>query len=413
MRTRGLNDVEIEPRCLHFPMHYRLDLIGGLAGDMFSAAMLDLHPEWLTPLRDDLAVAQLGTQITVGAHPHNDGVLTGTRFEIVEPDATDGTDPHHHRHWRDIRKMLDTSSLSDAVRTHAIGIFELLADAEASVHGKDVDDVAFHEVGNWDSIGDIVSAAWMIDRASADSWSCSSIPAGNGRVASAHGSLPLPAPATALLLRGCPLHDDGVEGERVTPTGAAILRYLAPSFGARPTATLDQIGTGFGTKRFAEFSNIARVSTYIPHVSPDIESITVCEFEVDDQTAEDLAVALDNLRMAPGVLDVVQMPVFAKKGRISTHVRLLIEPGRSESVIEMCLNETTTIGVRSHEAERRTLPRSLHEVTTPSGAVTVKTVQRPDGHTTAKADMDDLAGTTDGHTSRQRLRRLAEEDASQ
>ena len=389
-------------------MHYRLDLIGGLAGDMFSAAMLDLHPEWLAPLRDDLAVAQLGTQITVGAHPHNDGVLAGTRFEIIEPDAAGSADIHHHRHWRDIREMLNTSSLSEAVRTHAIGIFELLADAEASVHGKDVDDVAFHEVGNWDSIGDIVSAAWMIDRACADSWSCSSIPAGNGRVASAHGSLPLPAPATALLLRGCPLHDDGVEGERVTPTGAAILRYLAPSFGARPTATLDQIGTGFGTKRFAEFSNIARVSTYIPHVSPDIESITVCEFEVDDQTAEDLAVALDNLRMAPGVLDVVQMPVFAKKGRISTHVRLLIEPGRSESVIEMCLNETTTIGVRSHEAERRTLPRSLHEVTTPSGAVTVKTVQRPDGRTTAKADMDDLAGTSDGHAGRQHLRQLAE-----
>lgn len=392
-------------------MRYHLDLIGGIAGDMFAAAMLDYHRDWQDALAAAISDSGLAADLAVSAHPHNDGILTGHQFSVHEPDAGEHAHDHHHHHhhWRDIRERLQHCGLDEAVRQRAIAIFQLLAEAEAEVHGKAVDAVAFHEVGAWDSIADIVSAAWLIERSAATGWSCSSIPMGRGRVTSAHGELPLPAPATALLLRGMPLFDDGREGERVTPTGAAILRYLDPHFGARAApAVLLGHGFGFGTRTFDGLSNVLQVSVFDEH-APALQndSVVVFEFEVDDQTPEDLAVGLDQLRALTGVLDVVQSPVLGKKGRLGTSVRLLGLPGQLEAIADQCLSQTTTLGVRWHTVNRRTLAREETSHALPGGNVRVKRASRPGGILTRKAEMADIADAEGGHAGREQRRHEA------
>ncbi|MGB5735326.1 MAG: nickel insertion protein, partial [Thiohalocapsa sp.] len=214
---------------------------------------------------------------------------------------------------------------------------------------------------------------------------------------------------TAALLRGFPVFDDGLDGERVTPTGAAILSYLAPAFGAgrSPRVLLGQ-GYGFGTKVFPGLSNVLRISVFedAPR-GASAEPIGVCEFEVDDQTPEDLAVALDRLRELSGVLDVLQSPVFGKKGRLGAQVRVLALLSRIDAIIDRCLIETTTLGVRWYAVNRRTLAREIGSHTIEGAEVQVKRAHRPDATVTRKAEMDDLASTPGGHAGRERLRQAA------
>ena len=392
-------------------MHYHLDLLGGIAGDMFAAAMLDCHPEWQSELIAAVRDSGLSAQLSVEALAHNDGVLAGHRFSVHEPhDAKHGDSDHqhHHQHWREIRGLLRDSALDESVKQRAIAIFELLARAEAEVHGKAVEEVAFHEVGAWDSIVDIVCAAWLIERSGASGWSCSPIPLGRGRVDTAHGVLPIPAPATSVVLRGFPVFDDGVAGERVTPTGAAIVRYLDPRFGPRadPRVLLAN-GYGFGTKKFSEFSNVLRVSTFAASESPTHETLAVCQFEVDDQTAEDLAVAIEHLREADGVFDVIQSPMYGKKGRLCIHLQVLADLSCVDAVINRCLTETTTLGVRWHTVNRATLRREVQTYQVGQSTVGVKRATRPDGTLSRKAEMADLADAPGGHRAREQRRREA------
>ncbi len=391
-------------------MHYHLDPLGGIAGDMFAAAMLDCHREWRGELSGAIRDSGLSAELSVEAIEHNDGVLSGHRFAVHEPHRRHHGDPHHrdHRHWRDIRALLRDSALDAAVKQRAIAVFELLAKAEAEVHGKVVEEVAFHEVGAWDSIADIVCAAWLIERSGASGWSCSPIPLGCGRIDTAHGKLPVPAPATSVLLRGYPVFDDGVVGERVTPTGAAILRYLEPQFGPRtdPMVLLAH-GYGFGTREFDAFSNVLQVSKLAAREASADDTLAVCEFEVDDQTAEDLAVALEHLREADGVIDVIQVPAVGKKGRLCTHVQVLAKVSCVDAVIDRCLTETTTLGIRWHTVNRATLSRVEQSHELEQGAVRVKRATRPDGTLTRKAEMADLADVPGGHSAREQRRREA------
>jgi uncharacterized protein (TIGR00299 family) protein len=387
-------------------MHIHLDPIGGVAGDMFAAAMLDYNRDWQTPLYETIRGSGLTPNLEVCALQHNDGSLTGHRFEVKQPMRPDR---HHHRRWRDIRERLYDSGLETAVKERAIAIFELLAEAEAEVHGASIDEVTFHEVGAWDSIADIVAAAWLIERNGATTWSCSPLPLGRGRVASAHGWLPIPAPATALLLKGFPVFDDGVEGERVTPTGAAILKHLNPSFEPRmPPSVMLGRGYGFGTKTFPGFSNVLLVSLFDPQRSRAADSsVAVCEFEVDDQTPEDLAIGLERLRELPGIFDVTQAPVFGKKGRLTMRIQVLGDVSRIDAVLDKCLTETTTLGVRWHTVTRATLSRDVHSHTLHGEQVRVKHALRPDGIRTRKVEMADLAGAPGGHAGREQRRREA------
>ncbi len=217
-------------------------------------------------------------------------------------------------------------------------------------------------------------------------WSVSALPRGDGLVRTSHGLLPVPAPATARLLHGFTWRDDGIGGERVTPTGAAILCHLVHAPDARAGGRLQTTGTGAGTRELPGQPNILRATLYAGATSPAEEDILVLCFEIDDMTGEELGVAADRLRALPGVRDLVLIPAFGKKGRPIHSFQLLVEPPHQEEVAEACFTETSTIGLRWQEARRAVLPRTLSD----AEPVRVKTVTRPAGPS-RKAESDDLA----------------------
>ncbi len=383
--------------------HIHLDPIGGIAGDMFVAAMLNALPAHEAAV---IAASAALSGVACRQESFRDAVLCGGRF-VVDHHHLHGH--HHHRHWRDIRASIEQSGLAADVRQHAIGIFAALAEAEARVHGRAVNDVSFHEVGNADSIADIVAAAVLIGAVGPANWSVGSLPMGGGSVQTAHGVMPVPAPATALLLEGFLLHDDGIEGERVTPTGAAILKYV----GARssgPGGKLLASGYGFGTRQLPGRSNVLRVLVLQRLADQVHRELGVITFEVDDQSAEDLAAGLDRVRAHAGVHDVLQAAVFGKKGRMATQVQVLARPDLLDEIVEECFFETTTIGLRTQVVHARALPRRSRDFSVDGIPVRVKQVERPGG-VTGKAESDDvlvLAGHAARAAARQRAVALAE-----
>ncbi|MBL6929231.1 MAG: nickel pincer cofactor biosynthesis protein LarC [Rhodospirillales bacterium] len=387
-------------------MHIHLDAVGGVAGDMFLAAMLDARPDLRDGTLDAIRAAGLPKNWSVEIIHHHASGLTGLRFDVTGPAEDAGHPPHT---FKKIRAMIEGSALADGVKAHAVAIFALLAEAEGAVHGMDPEDVHFHEVADWDSLADMVGAAFVIDALGDASWSVSALPTGSGRVKTAHGVLPVPAPATARLLRGFETFDDGIPGERITPTGAAILKHLAPSrTGAPRGLALNVDGTGFGTREMPGLANILRALVLENAPGEASTDVAVIEFEIDDQTGEDLAVGLDNLRSRNDVLDVVQAPVFGKKGRMAVSVRLLCRPSCVDEVADACFAETTTIGLRWHLAHRVELARQAAIV----DGVRTKVVQRPDGTLSAKAEMDDMAGLPGGRAARAATRATAEDKAT-
>jgi uncharacterized protein (TIGR00299 family) protein len=429
--------------CIH------LDPLGGIAGDMFVAALLDAFPELEDTVRNSIDQLSLGPAGECRLELHNDGTLVGRRFLVgvpVEPlsyrhaladvgghageiDAEtvsqfskpprvrrdqawpESRPKHTHRTWRNIRELLQNAPLPDAVKQHAVSIFQLLAHAEARVHGVAQEEVTFHEIGAVDSICDIVAASALIASVHAD-WSVAPLPLGQGRVRSEHGPLPVPAPATVLLLQGFETIQDGLSGERVTPTGAAIVRYLCnrqitPSV----PRVLERSGIGFGIRRIAGLSNCVRVLVLrelLQSASPlTHRELMVIEFDVDDQSPEDLCVGLDRIRALDGIHDVVQFSGIGKKGRSFAHIRILAAPAMLERTIEACFAETTTIGLRYHRVNGKALARSIDSVEVDGCRVRVKSVERPSGQWTAKAEIEDVA--REGNQSeRTRLRRHAE-----
>lgn len=404
-------------------MHIHLDAIGGISGNMFIGALLDINPTLATRLPALLAQAGFANLVSVQADKHHDGVLSGTLVAMHPGAATDSKasmvhDPrrsvggHSHRSWRDIRHLLQQSQLDAAVKSHAVGIFSCLAEAEAKVHGTTADAVEFHEVGAWDSIADIVCSAWLIAESGVQSWSVSSLPLGRGRIDTAHGVLPVPAPAVTVLLQGFSFHDDGREGERVTPTGAAILKYLAASQTApQGSRTLAHSGLGFGTRKFAGISNVLRALVFAERVvaePADQDSVTMLSFEVDDQNPEDLALGLEQVREHPDVIDVLQYPVYGKKQRLGSSVRVLVRSEGEEEVRQLCFVQTTTLGIRHAQCARSVLPRWEDSVELEGRSYRVKLARRPDGQITAKAELDDLAVSNLKHAERQLVREVVE-----
>jgi hypothetical protein len=296
-------------------------------------------------------------------------------------------------------------ALPAGAREIAADIFTRLAEAEAEVHGKPVEAIHFHEVGAADSILDIALTGLLIEAAGAESWSVGPLPLGGGTVKTDHGVLPIPAPATALLLRGFKVRDDGIGGERVTPTGAAILAHLRPKMQPEPTSgALGRIGMGFGTRKLPGMPNVLRVLE-IEQSGVTKEQIAVIEFEIDDQTPEDLAFALDALRGLEGVRDVIQTPCFGKKGRMAAAIRVLCEPAARQTVRDAIFSQTTTLGTREQLVTRHVLERWSEE----RGGVGVK-IARRGGTLTRKAEFDDLARGAHDHASRQAMRRKVEND---
>ncbi len=356
---------------------------------MFAAAILDAHPDLWPACQKAINSLGLDNQITVRIDTSGDTNYKGSRFHVDLPPSKIKSS-HKHVSWLSIRRNLEGSGLDDTVREIAINIFSILADAEAAVHDISLEDVAFHEVGAADSIIDIVIAAVLIEALSPCQWYVSALPQGRGQVKSQHGYLPLPAPATLRILEGFLLFDDGENGERITPTGAAILKHLNPNQNAdgvlRP---LLNAGMGFGKNQLKHRANVLR-ATFYGELAPSRthDNIDVLRCEIDDQSAEDLAIAIDHLREIEGVLDICQWPVFAKKNRIATALQVLAEPSCTKNIINEILNETQTLGVRQSSQTRKVLLRQETKV----GDIRVKLAARPSG-VTAKADIDDVAAS--------------------
>lgn len=410
-------------------MHVQIDPVGGLAGDMFVAAMLDAFPPLEAAVQAAVRAAGLPERFHCDVVPHSDHALTGRRFLVVEaspppsppahvhhpgrPTHLDHAPDHEHgyRPFGEIRDRLTAAPLDPGVRDHALAIFTLLAEAEAQVHGATTDTVSFHELGEWDSIADIVAAAAIVHALSPATWSVGPLPLGSGFVKSAHGLLPVPAPATTLLLRGLVVRDDGIAGERVTPTGAAIARYLLSLPGRAPRERrLLGTGLGFGTRSLPGISNCVRVLAYDAALAaaPHGDQVTSIEFEVDDQSPEDLAIGLDHVRAHQGVLDVLQTPALGKKGRVVISVRVLCRPAAEDEVAALCFLETTTLGLRLLDVRRHTLSRVSSTVEAGGRSVDRKSADRG-SHATTKVEAESLREVA-GHEARERLRRAALRD---
>ena len=384
---------------------FHLDPVGGIAGDMFAAAVLDARPELADGLWAALAALKPPPSVEIAIDPHGDAALTGMRFRVTAPED----EGHGHVRLADVRARLKAARIKPAVRKRALAIFTLLAEAEGAVHGVDPAEVTFHEVGAWDATVDIVAAAYLIEALGPARWSVGPVPLGSGRVRCAHGLLPVPAPAVVHLLQGLATHDDGIEGERVTPTGAAILAHLAAAQAPdRKPETPVGVGTGFGSRTLPGLSNVLRVLEFAP-VAPaaEQEQVAVLRFEIDDQTPEDLALGLDRLRAHPGVLDVLQWPAYGKKGRLVAAIQVLAEADALDAALAAVFNETTTLGVRWSRVSRSALARETASHSDALGTVRVKRARRPAGTVTAKTELDDLAGSA-GHAVREERRRSAE-----
>lgn len=371
-------------------MHLHFDLVGGISGDMFIAAMLDVFPSLAAELEDQIILAGFPKLVSISHKEFGDGVLFGKSFKVNADIDAEG---HHHRHHSEIRDIINKSKLDTATSKIALQIFKIIAIAEAKIHNKAVDDVAFHEVGAWDSIADVICASYLISTCQVNTVSHSSLPLGGGRINSAHGILPIPAPATSLILEGFQFHDDGILGERITPTGAAILKYLVSHHSTTNYhGELKAQGFGFGSKKMNGISNVLRIlhfQTAASEPEPESSFVSSLEFEIDDQSPEELALGLEKIRAIAGVLDVIQYAVAGKKNRLTTAIRILCKPSEEVEITQACFRYTTTLGIRSTASRRSELKRELITVHIENKSYQVKSAQRPGGMT-KKADIDYL-----------------------
>jgi uncharacterized protein (TIGR00299 family) protein len=353
--------------------HVHIEMIGGLAGDMFIAAALDAGLTSPGALASVLSHVGLGEISVIAAQVVRQGIAaTHVRFagKAVEAEQPE-------RRWSQIDAMLAASELDPPVRERARSMFAALAAVEAQIHAMPVEQVHFHEVGAVDSILDFVGAAYIIEQLGC-SWSTTPAPQGQGMIRTAHGLVPALAPATARLLERFPLAPRDVRGELVTPTGAAILREVKPSWTA-PAGVLIATGFGAGMKDFAGLANVVRLTLYEVEdaASRNLpsglirESISRVVCEVDDQTAEQLA-QLDDVLFAAGALDVVRTPAHMKKGRVGTQIAALCVESNVEAVARVLLVGSTTFGVRVEQAQRLKLEREMTTVETPWGPVSAK-----------------------------------------
>lgn len=363
------------------------DLVGGAAGDMLTAALVDAGAP-LDDLRKGLAGLAIEPFEWVATRRRAAGWLDALHLDVR---ATPGHEPPH-RHLSDVLRILEGAALPPRALARSRRVFEALAVAEARVHGTTPDEVHFHEVGALDAIVDVAGACLALELLGVDRVECSPLPLARGVTRAEHGALPLPAPAVLFLAEASGALVEGREGgkEHVTPTGAAILCALADRFGPPPPMRLERVGHGAGTRDGPGLPNVVRV---ILGSTPDASTpgeIVVLEVNLDDETPERVA-HLAHALLERGAIDAFLTPVTMKKGRPGVLLTALADPARAGLLEELILRESGTLGVRRRREERTTLPRRTVEVQTIYGRVRVKLAQRPDGRTTAKPEHDDCA----------------------
>lgn len=348
-----------------------LDCFSGVSGDMFLGALLDAGLP-VDDLRDALATLPLGGYRIESKTVLRNGIA-GRSFE-VQVESRD----HHHRNVGMIREIINSSGLSEWVKTRSVEMFERLAMVEAAAHGTDPEKVHFHEVGAVDSIIDIVGGAYGVEALGINELHVSALPLGSGFVESAHGSIPLPAPATAALLKGVPVYNSEQRREMVTPTGALLVTTMAASFGGMPPMTVREIGYGAGSSDPKGCPNLLRILLGEPSGGIDTETVAVIETNVDDMTPESVGFLMERLFDA-GALDVAIFPVHMKKNRPGVRIEIIARPGDKEALVGVVLRESTSLGVRFRYSTRVVLERRQLSVESPWGTMPVKEVIGPDG----------------------------------
>jgi pyridinium-3,5-bisthiocarboxylic acid mononucleotide nickel chelatase len=357
------------------------DLIGGISGDMFVAALLDLGFP-LPTLKSELKkILSLKYRLEVGTKRLH--AIRATRFRV----RTGSREPE--RTWGQIRSLINGSSLEPEVKECGLKIFARLAEAEGKVHGVTPDKVHFHEVGATDSIVDIMSAAIAVQHLKIDSFHFSRIPLGRGVTRSRHGLLPLPGPGTLEVLKGLPVEWTRLDAETVTPTGAAIVAALGASFGDQPRMTIEKIGYGAGQKEFPDRPNLFRLILGADEAPWKQEEMLVIETNIDDMNPEFYDYVLDRLFTA-GARDVFLSPIQMKKNRPGTLLRIIAEPALRENLAAIIFRETSTLGVRYYPVGRMILKRRASRIKTRFGAVKVKIIEEPDGTKRATPEYEDL-----------------------
>jgi len=378
-----------------------LDCFSGISGDMFLAALVDAGvPPGL--LEDTVAALGLGASIQISRVVR--GGIAATKVDVHVVGATphkparkksahQSADTHSHssehaRSLTEIRGIIQKTGVSATAKATAIRIFDALASAEAEVHNTSVDQVHFHEVGAVDAIVDIVCAAVGAEALGVSEWVCSPLNVGGGTVKCAHGTLPVPAPASVKLLKNAPVYSSGLQLELVTPTGAAIVRTLVSRFGSFPALKIEKAGYGAGSREIDGHPNVLRltvgesaIASSAPPTGASVqgseldhlaeEPITVLEANLDDLSPQVLAYAMERL-LSEGALDVFSIPVQMKKTRTGALLTVLAKPADTDRLTKVMFAETSTLGVRRRDERRRVLARRWETIETKWGPVRVK-----------------------------------------
>lgn len=374
----------------------------GASGDMLTAALASLLPDpagFADEIRA-LGIPGITASIERASSLGMAGWHARIAFEGQEEDDHlhhhhhgDAAPHHHHHHAHaslaDIEAKIEALPVSGRVRSQAKAVYGRIARAEAEVHGAEPGDVHFHEVGTADAICDVVSVCLLMERLSPEKVVCSPVCVGSGLVLCAHGFLPVPAPATAKLLKGIPVYGSRFQGELCTPTGAALLSFFASEFGPMPAMTPLKEGCGIGTREFPEPNCLRAILGESEASDGEKDIVRELACNIDDMTAEDLALARD-LLLEAGALDAWVTPAVMKKGRAGAMLTLLCRPEKEAELKRLVFRHTTTLGIRAHTASRDMLRRSFSEVETEDGKFRVKTAEGF-GERRAKPEFDDVA----------------------
>ncbi len=343
------------------------DCFSGISGDMSLGAFIDsgVPVKWL----EETLKKNLLTDFDLSATAASKMGITSIKVDVI-------VKTHTERDYENICQLIDRSHLSGPVKALSLKIFEKLALAESKIHGCPKDHVHFHEVGGVDAIVDIVGTALCVDYLGLEKITASKLPMGNGFVTCSHGKLPVPAPATIEILKNLPVYGTDIPFELVTPTGAAIIATLADTFGKMPEMLVSRIGYGSGSRDLETIPNLLRIFLGQPISQSD--TVTVIETSIDDMNPEVFGFLMERL-FEDGALDVYLIPVFMKKNRPGTMLQVLCRSSKRENLIRRILTETTSLGVRYFDVERRVLEREVVTLETDYGSVSAKKVIAPDG----------------------------------
>jgi hypothetical protein len=344
-----------------------LDCAGGAAGDMLVCALTEAlgSPD----LIDELPTKLGFPDISLEWPKSRPGGFAARRLAVhFDPSAHP-----HHRNLSDVHAIIDRAGVAPAAATMAKKVFLRLAEAEGEVHGQPAEEVDFHEVGAIDALVDILGACVVLDRLAVDEVVCSELPMGEGTVSCAHGELPLPAPAVAAMLTGVPIRPAGVEGETVTPTGAALVTTFAHRFGPMPAMTVEKVGVGAGSRHYPGLPNVVRAFVGSAATTAEVSETEnlVVECNVDDLDPRVLPVVVERL-LVSGALDAYVTPIVMKKGRPGHLITALAPTAAVDGVVDTLLRETTSLGCRTYPVTKHHLQRRMETVATPWGPVEVK-----------------------------------------